>query len=126
MEAVMQVGYARVSTQDQDLTIQRERLAWCEKLFEETASGTDAQRPQLQACLNYVREGDTLVITRLDRLERVLKIMPGSVPTAAASAESSQASAGFHWSGACARNPCSSGAAAPASPASVRRSSTTA
>jgi DNA invertase Pin-like site-specific DNA recombinase len=70
MEAVMQVGYARVSTQDQDLTIQRERLAWCEKLFEKTASGTDARRPQLQACLDYVREGDTLVITRLDRLAR--------------------------------------------------------
>ena len=58
----MQVGYARVSTQDQDLTIQRERLAFCEKLFADKASGTDAHRPQLHACLDYVREGDTLVI----------------------------------------------------------------
>ena len=66
----MMVGYARVSTQDQDLTVQRERLAHCEKLYEEKASGTDAHRPKLQECLDYVREGDTLVITRLDRLAR--------------------------------------------------------
>src|SRR2546422_6158437 len=70
MENAMLVGYARVSAQDQDLTVQRERLACCEKLFLEKASGTDAHRPQLQACLDYVREGDTLVITRLDRLAR--------------------------------------------------------
>src|SRR5262247_3560502 len=66
----MLVGYCRVSTQDQDLTVQRDRLAHCEKLYEEKASGTDAARPQLQACLDFVREGDTLVITRLDRLAR--------------------------------------------------------
>ena len=66
----MLVGYARVSSTDQDLTVQRDRLAGCEKLFEEKASGTDAARPQLQACLDYVREGDTLVVTRLDRLAR--------------------------------------------------------
>jgi DNA invertase Pin-like site-specific DNA recombinase len=66
----MQVGYARVSAHDQDLTVQRERLRHCEKLFEEKASGTDAARPALQACLDYVREGDTLVMTRLDRLAR--------------------------------------------------------
>ena len=64
----MFVGYARVSSTDQDLTVQRERLTSCEKLFEEKASGTEAARPQLQACLNFLREGDTLVITRLDRL----------------------------------------------------------
>jgi DNA invertase Pin-like site-specific DNA recombinase len=66
----MHVGYARVSTQDQDLTVQRERLAHCEKLFEETASGASDKRPQLQVCLDYVREGDTLTVTRLDRLAR--------------------------------------------------------
>jgi DNA invertase Pin-like site-specific DNA recombinase len=70
METIMLVGYARVSSTDQDLTVQRDRLTACEKLFEEKASGTDAARPQLQACLDYVREGDTLVITRLDRLAR--------------------------------------------------------
>jgi DNA invertase Pin-like site-specific DNA recombinase len=66
----MLVGYARVSTQDQDLTVQRQRLAHCEKLYADTASGTTEKRPQLQACLDFVREGDTLVITRLDRLAR--------------------------------------------------------
>src|SRR5205823_864004 len=42
----------------------------CEKLYADTASGTTDKRPELQACLDYVREGDTLVITRLDRLAR--------------------------------------------------------
>jgi DNA invertase Pin-like site-specific DNA recombinase len=70
METIMLVGYARVSSTDQDLTVQRERLTSCEKLFEEKASGTEAARPQLTACLDFLREGDTLVITRLDRLAR--------------------------------------------------------
>jgi DNA invertase Pin-like site-specific DNA recombinase len=70
MENAMLVGYARVSAQDQDLTIQRERLTHCEKLFEEKASGASDKRPQLQTCLDYVREGDTLTVTRLDRLAR--------------------------------------------------------
>ena len=54
METIMLVGYARVSTTDQDLTVQRERLTSCEKLFEEKASGTDAARPQLRACLDRI------------------------------------------------------------------------
>ena len=66
----MLVGYARVSTQDQDLTVQQERLGHCERLYADKASGVDAKRPQLQACLDFVREGDTLVVTRLDRLAR--------------------------------------------------------
>lgn len=66
----MLVGYARVSTRDQDLTVQRNRLQGCERLFEETASGTDAARPALKQCLKFLREGDTLVVTRLDRLAR--------------------------------------------------------
>jgi DNA invertase Pin-like site-specific DNA recombinase len=70
MENAMLVGYARVSTQDQDLTVQRERLAHCEKLYADRASGTTDKRPQLEACLDFVREGDTLVVTRLDRLAR--------------------------------------------------------
>jgi DNA invertase Pin-like site-specific DNA recombinase len=70
MENAMLVGYARVSTQDQDLTVQRERLAHCEKLYADTASGTTDKRPQLQACLDFVREGDTLLVTKLDRLAR--------------------------------------------------------
>jgi len=66
----MFVGYCRVSSQDQDLTVQRERLAHCERLYADTGSGTTTARPQLQACLDFVREGDTLQVTRLDRLAR--------------------------------------------------------
>lgn len=64
------VGYARVSSIGQSLEIQRDKLQHCEKLFEEKLSGTSNQRPRLKACLEYVREGDTLVITKLDRLAR--------------------------------------------------------
>ncbi|WP_430430858.1 recombinase family protein [Oceanicaulis sp.] len=71
----MLVGYARVSTQEQDAELQRVSLreAGCEKIFEETASGAQRDRPQLAAALNYMREGDTLVVWKLDRLARSLK-----------------------------------------------------
>ena len=65
-----QVGYARVSSVGQSLDVQRDKLSHCDKVFQEKKSGTSAQRPRLQACLEYVREGDTLVVTRLDRLAR--------------------------------------------------------
>lgn len=68
-----QVGYARVSSTGQSLEIQEEHLkaAGCEKLFAEKRSGTSAEgRDQLQAALEWVREGDVLVVTRLDRLAR--------------------------------------------------------
>ena len=64
------VGYARVSSVGQSLDIQLEKLEHCDKVFEEKKSGTSDKRPRLQECLEYVREGDTLVITRLDRLAR--------------------------------------------------------
>ena len=64
------VGYARVSSVGQSLDTQRARLTDCDKLFEETRSGTTDARPQLRECLGYLREGDTLVVTRLDRLAR--------------------------------------------------------
>lgn len=64
------VGYARVSSVGQRLEVQREKLRHCDKLFQETHSGAAGPRPQLRACLDYVREGDTLVVTRLDRLAR--------------------------------------------------------
>jgi DNA invertase Pin-like site-specific DNA recombinase len=69
------VGYARVSTQDQKPALQRDALtaAGCEKLFEETASGAQRDRPQLQAAIDYMREGDTLVVWKLDRLARSMK-----------------------------------------------------
>lgn len=68
------IGYARVSTADQHLDLQRDALtsAGVEKVFEESASGADRARPQLTAVLDYVREGDTLVVWRLDRLGRSL------------------------------------------------------
>jgi DNA invertase Pin-like site-specific DNA recombinase len=64
------VGYARVSSVGQSLEVQLARLAHCERVFQEKRSGTSAQRPALQACLDWMREGDTLVVTKLDRLAR--------------------------------------------------------
>ena len=64
------VGYARVSTGQQDYQAQLDRLktAGATKLFSEKRSGLDGKRPQLAECLRYVREGDTLLVTKLDRL----------------------------------------------------------
>ena len=64
------VGYARVSSIGQSLDVQLDKLQHCEKIFQEKASSTSNKRPRLQACLEYVREGDTLIVTRLDRLAR--------------------------------------------------------
>ena len=67
------VGYARVSTLDQDHTTQIERLkaAGCEKIYSEKKSGTTQKgRTALDECLSYIREGDTLVFTKIDRLAR--------------------------------------------------------
>src|SRR5579863_7426512 len=71
----MLLGYARVSTQDQkpELQLDALRQAGCEKLFTEKASGAQRERPQLQAAVDYIREGDTLVVWKLDRLARSLK-----------------------------------------------------
>ncbi len=69
------IGYARVSTRDQTVIAQRDALkaAGCDRLFEETASGADRDRPELKAALDYLRRGDTLVVWKLDRLARSLK-----------------------------------------------------
>jgi DNA invertase Pin-like site-specific DNA recombinase len=70
------VGYARVSSADQDLAIQYAALksAGCRKIFSEKKSGVSQKgRTQLESCLNYLREGDTLVVTRIDRLSRSLR-----------------------------------------------------
>jgi len=71
----MLIGYARVSTQEQDPTLQLDALqqAGCGKVFTEKASGAQRQRPQLIATLEYMREGDTLVVWKLDRLARSLR-----------------------------------------------------
>jgi DNA invertase Pin-like site-specific DNA recombinase len=64
------VGYARVSSVGQSLDIQLDKLDHCDKIFQEKKSGASGKRPRLEACLEYVREGDTVVVTRLDRLAR--------------------------------------------------------
>ncbi|AFC84734.1 recombinase family protein [Frateuria aurantia] len=67
------VGYARVSTSGQTLDIQQEKLhaAGCTRIFSEKKSGRQADnRPELQSCLQFLRDGDTLVITKLDRMAR--------------------------------------------------------
>jgi DNA invertase Pin-like site-specific DNA recombinase len=64
------VGYARVSSVGQSLDVQLDKLKHCKKIFQEKKSGTSDKRSQLAACLEYVREEDTLVVTRLDRLAR--------------------------------------------------------
>ena len=64
------VGYARVSSVGQRLDVQLDKLKDCDPLFQEKKSGTADQRPRLKACLEYVRQGDVLVVTRLDRLAR--------------------------------------------------------
>ena len=68
----MKLGYGRVSTDEQTLTSQCQRLsaAGCEKLFEEKISGAARNRPKLEKLLDQLRKGDVLVVTRLDRLAR--------------------------------------------------------
>ena len=71
----MLIGYARVSTTDQTLDLQKDALekAGCERIFTDTASGAKAERIGLDDALSYVRPDDTLVVWRLDRLGRSLK-----------------------------------------------------
>ena len=64
------VGYARVSSTGQDLAVQLEKLAGCDEVFKEKRSGVDTGRPELKRCLEYLREGDTLLVTKIDRLAR--------------------------------------------------------
>lgn len=65
-------GYARVSTSDQSTDLQRDKLieAGCDQIFEDTASGARAHRPELDHMLGMLREGDTVVVWKLDRLGR--------------------------------------------------------
>lgn len=71
----MKIGYARVSTFDQNLDLQRDALlkAGCEKIFTETASGAKDDRVGLQAAMEFARAGDSIVVWKLDRLGRSLK-----------------------------------------------------
>src|SRR3954464_6670964 len=71
----MLIGYARVSTDDQNLDLQRDALqkVGCEQIFTDRVSGTKASRPGLSEALSHLRAGDTLVVWRLDRLGRSLR-----------------------------------------------------
>ncbi|HEM3690374.1 recombinase family protein [Streptococcus dysgalactiae] len=64
------IGYARISTSDQNMARQLEQLNQVDKLFQEAISGANKDRPQLQAMLAYIREGDIVVVTELERLGR--------------------------------------------------------
>ena len=70
----MKFGYARVSTQDQNLALQLDALkkVGCEKIYQEKISGASTDRPELTKLLEIIRDGDTLVIWKLDRLGRSL------------------------------------------------------
>jgi len=69
------IGYARVSTIQQDTSLQLDALmaAGCERIYEEKGSGASRERPELEKCLHILRPGDTLTVWRLDRLGRSLK-----------------------------------------------------
>ena len=86
----MLIGYCRASNTGQSLTNQRDQLlnAGCEKIFEEKLTGAEHKRPQLARLLNEIENGDTLVITSLDRLVRsthdllkITRLFPGSLFT---------------------------------------------
>ena len=64
------IGYARVSSKEQNLDRQLKALEGVSKVFSDKLSGQSVERPQLQAMLNYIREGDIVVVTELDRLGR--------------------------------------------------------
>jgi len=77
----MLIGYARVSTEDQSLDMQLDALdsAGCAKTFSEKISGAKSERAELNKALEYMREGDTLVVWKLDRLGRSLKFLIDTV-----------------------------------------------
>jgi DNA invertase Pin-like site-specific DNA recombinase len=81
----MNIGYARISTHDQTLALQKDALekAECEKIFTDTVSGTKAERKGLREALSHLRTGDTLVVWRLDRLGRSLRHLIDTITTLA-------------------------------------------
>lgn len=79
----MQIGYARISTHDQNLELQKDALetVGCEKIFTDIGSGANTERSGLTQAMNHLRSSDTLVVWRLDRLGRSLKHLIETVTT---------------------------------------------
>jgi DNA invertase Pin-like site-specific DNA recombinase len=79
----MKIGYARVSTLDQNLDLQLKALkrAGCQKVFREKASGATRQRPEFQRMLDQTRSGDTIVVWKLDRLARSTRDLLNTMET---------------------------------------------
>jgi DNA invertase Pin-like site-specific DNA recombinase len=79
----MLIGYARVSTVNQNLALQRDALieAGCVKIFTEQMSGAVADRPALHDVLEFARSGDTLIVWKLDRLARSMKQLIETIET---------------------------------------------
>jgi DNA invertase Pin-like site-specific DNA recombinase len=79
----MKIGYARVSTEDQHLHMQEDALksAGCEEIFSDIASGAKSQRPGLDKALEYAREGDTIIVWKLDRLGRSIQHLIQTITT---------------------------------------------
>lgn len=71
----MNIGYARISTKNQSINLQEDALksAGCKEIYTDIASGSKSQRPGLDSALAYLREGDTLVVWKLDRLGRSIQ-----------------------------------------------------
>ena len=71
----MKIGYARVSTKEQSLNLQEDALqkAGCEKIYSEQISGAKSERPQLQEMIKHLRQGDIVVVWKLDRLGRSIR-----------------------------------------------------
>lgn len=69
---MLRIGYARVSSSGQNMEEQLDKLrqAECDLIYQETCNSRAAKRPEFQACLNYLHQGDTLIITRFDRMAR--------------------------------------------------------
>src|SRR4051812_5274867 len=85
----MLIGYARVSTVDQNLALQRDALteAGCAKIYTEQMSGAVTDRPALHDALQFARSGDTLIVWKLDRLARSMKQLIETVETPGATHE---------------------------------------
>ena len=79
----MKIGYARVSTQDQNLDVQMQRLteAGCEKFFREKVSGVSKSRPEFQRMIDQLRPGDVVVVWKLDRLARSTRELLNTMET---------------------------------------------